>query len=56
MPLLLLGLIFVSGLLILYLINTSASSKQKKEDLKHEGNVVFLPKDLEKEKRKHKNL
>ena len=57
MPIMILGLVFVIGLFVFYLISTRTTSDDTEDktesDLKTEGNIVFLPKDLEKEKKKH---
>ena len=58
MPLLILGLVFVVGLFAFYLFSTSGNTKKeakhKKDDLKKEENVIFLPDDLESMKERHK--
>lgn len=59
MPLMILGLVFVAGLFVFYLVSTSGSggsddagraekTKPKKDDgLKRDENVIFLPDDVE---------
>lgn len=66
MPLFILGLAFAAGLFIYYMVSTSGSgqdntpSKEPYEktsqasDLKKEGNVIFLPTDIEKAKKEHR--
>ena len=66
MPLFILGLVFAVGLFIYYLFSTSVSVQDitprndtgKKtsaaSDLKKEGNVIFLPTDIEKAKKEHR--
>lgn len=57
--LILLGIIFVTGLFIYYLASTRAETKpdddRTDEELKQEENVIFLPNDIERVKRKQKN-
>lgn len=66
MPLFILGLVFAVGLFIYYMVSTSGSGQDntpskdtgKKtsaaSDLKKEGNVIFLPTDIEKAKKEHR--
>lgn len=60
MPLILLGLLVIAGLLA-YMYFTGHSEKyvrekpkEKKSDEKEDGTVIYLPSDLEKEKKKRK--
>ena len=66
MPLFILGLVFAVGLFIYYKVYTSGSGqdntpskdpnekKSQASDLKKEGNVIFLPTDIEKAKKEHR--
>lgn len=56
--LILLGIIFVIGLFIYYLVSTRAEAPDTREaddaeDLKKEENVIFLPDDIESVKKRH---
>ena len=58
--LILLGIIFVTGLFIYYLASTRAVAQpddenMTEEELKKEENVIFLPNDIESVKKRHRN-
>ena len=67
MPLVILGLIFIVGIFIYYMVSTSRgkdledgsdgaekdSRKRKDDDLRKEDNVIYLSDDIDKIKRNH---
>ncbi len=67
MPLVILGLIFIVGIFIYYMVSTSSgkdledgsdgaekdSRKRKDDDLRKEDNVIYLSDDIDKIKRNH---
>ena len=64
MPLILLGLVFVTGLFIFYLFSTkgekndaddkNARNPETEESPAGETNVIFLPSDIERAKKQHR--
>lgn len=57
MPLIVLGLLFIIGIGIYYYVNSRPGAEHRKEEVKkskEDGNVIFLPKDIEQAKRDFK--
>ena len=57
MPLILLGLLFAVGIGIYYYVNSHPGAEHRKEEVKNskeDGNVIFLPTDIEQAKKDYK--
>lgn len=57
MPLIVLGLIFVVGIGIYYYVNSKPAAERRKQEVqktKEDGNVIFLPTDIEQAKKDFK--
>lgn len=57
MPLIILGIIFVVGVVIYYVLNLKPSREERKQEVKEskeDSNVIFLPNDIEQAKRDFK--
>ncbi|WP_027868588.1 hypothetical protein [Eubacterium sp. AB3007] len=62
MPLMVLGVVFVIGLFVYYLLSTSGSKDEppappkppKKDDIREEDNVIYLSDDIDKMKKNHR--
>ena len=57
MPLIILGLLFIGGIAIYYYVNSRPGAEHRKEEVKNskeDGNVIFLPRDIEQAKKDYK--
>ena len=57
MPLIILGILFAVGIGIYYYVNSKPGATHRKKEVqkqKEEGNVIFLPTDIEQAKKDYK--